>query len=105
MKFSLKTAKSVKDLADGEYTIKVNILSANGNISCERKVKFAGRIIEKLSADCNSLAKKLDELEKKISTDARFALLVKLGELKKAISSNKLDAASKIAAELKTEMK
>ncbi len=103
--FSLKTAKSVKDLADGEYTIKVNILSANGNISCERKVKFAGRIIEKLSADCNSLAKKLDELEKKISTDARFALLVKLGELKKAISSNNLDAASKIAAELKTEMK
>ena len=44
-------------------------------------------------------------MEKKLSTDARFALLVKLGELKKAISSNLLSDAEKIADELAKEMK
>lgn len=103
--FTLKTAKSVKDLADGVYTVKVDVLSGNGNISYEKSVKFAGKTIEKLSAKSTGLAKKLDAMEKKLSTDARFALLVKLGELKKAISSNLLSDAEKIADELAKEMK
>ena len=103
--FALKTAKSVKDLADGIYTVKVNVLSKNGNISYEKNVKFAGKTIEKLSAKSIALAKKLDAMEKKLSTDARFALLVKLGELKRAISSNLLADAEKIADELAKEMK
>ena len=95
----------VKDLADGVYTVKVDVLSGNGNISYEKSVKFAGKTIEKLSAKSTGLAKKLDAMEKKLSTDARFALLVKLGELKKAISSNLLSDAEKIADELAKEMK
>ena len=103
--FSLKTVKNVNNFADGVYTVKADILSKNGNIHCEKKVTFAGKTIEKLSAKSIALAKKLDVMEKKLSTDARFALLVKLGELKKAISSNLLADAEKIADELAKEMK
>ena len=103
--FLLKTEKSVADFDDGEYVLKVEATSANGNIACEKKVTFAGKAVAKLSAESKALARKLEEKDKSISTDKRFALLVKLGELKSAISSNKLADAERLVEELKSELK
>ena len=103
--FDLKTADSMKNLADGEYILQVKLVSEKGNLSCEKKILFAGDRFEKISADSKTLKKRFDLLEPKLDRNRKFALRVKLAELNHAIAGSRLEDSEKIISELKTELK
>ena len=105
MVFPLKTTGSVKDFADGEYILNVDLVSEKGNLSCRKKIVFSGRKLERISLDCEVLKKQFGQLEKKLPRDRKFAIRVKLAELKRTIAGSRLENAEKIISELKTEMK
>ena len=65
----------------------------------------AGRKLERISLDSEVLKKQFGQLEKKLSRDRKFAIRVKLAELKRTIAGSRLENAEKIISELKTEMK
>lgn len=101
----LKAVKDLKGLPDGMYEIRINVKSANGNLSFSKNITFAGKKLAELSALSSSLEKSLEAKEKYRSSEKRFALLVKLGEMRNALTTYKLDLARKLAEELKKELK
>ena len=105
MVFNLKPVGNVNGFADGAYTLKVDLVSEKGNLSCRKKIVFSGRKLERISLDSEVLKKQFGQLEKKLSRDRKFAIRVKLAELKSAIAGSRLENAEKIISELKTEMK
>ena len=103
--FTLKTVKNPDEFEDGAYTVKAEIRSAGGGLVCEKKVIFAGTAMKKLQEESRALAKELDEKSSSLSPEKRFALLVELGELKRALCTNDLPAAEKRADELKRKIR